>query len=110
MDALLRSRSKHAAVFMSRHEKHRVPELGPKPDSDGRSGFWREAAGRLDARLECNRRDLQYARNVLILLGRKTVVFTPKPMKSHRKHETLNHRVPGSSPGAPTKLFKHLAV
>ena len=22
---------------------------------------------------------------------------------------TLNHRVPGSSPGAPTKLFKHLA-
>jgi hypothetical protein len=21
---------------------------------------------------------------------------------------TLNHRVPGSSPGAPTKLFKHL--
>jgi hypothetical protein len=23
---------------------------------------------------------------------------------------TLNHRVPGSSPGAPTKLFKHLAV
>jgi hypothetical protein len=23
---------------------------------------------------------------------------------------TLNHRVPGSSPGAPTKLFKHLAI
>ena len=23
---------------------------------------------------------------------------------------TLNHRVPGSSPGAPTKPFKHLAV
>jgi hypothetical protein len=23
---------------------------------------------------------------------------------------TLNHRVPGSSPGAPTKLFKHLAL
>jgi hypothetical protein len=23
---------------------------------------------------------------------------------------TLNHRVPGSSPGAPTKLFKNLAV
>jgi hypothetical protein len=23
---------------------------------------------------------------------------------------TLNHRVPGSSPGAPTKLFKHLAA
>jgi hypothetical protein len=23
---------------------------------------------------------------------------------------TLNHRVPGSSPGAPTKLFKHLQV
>jgi hypothetical protein len=23
---------------------------------------------------------------------------------------TLNHRVPGSSPGAPTKLFKGLAV
>jgi hypothetical protein len=23
---------------------------------------------------------------------------------------TLNQRVPGSSPGAPTKLFKHLAV
>jgi hypothetical protein len=23
---------------------------------------------------------------------------------------TLNHRVPGSSPGAPTKLFKDLAV
>jgi hypothetical protein len=23
---------------------------------------------------------------------------------------TLNHRVPGSSPGAPTKLFKHLVV
>jgi hypothetical protein len=22
---------------------------------------------------------------------------------------TLNHRVPGSSPGAPTKLFKYLA-
>ena len=38
MDALLRSRLKHAAVLMSRHEKHRVPELGLKPDSDGRSG------------------------------------------------------------------------
>jgi hypothetical protein len=23
---------------------------------------------------------------------------------------TLNHRVPGSSPGAPTKLFKYLAL
>jgi hypothetical protein len=23
---------------------------------------------------------------------------------------TLNHRVPGSSPGAPTKLFKYLAI
>src|SRR3984893_15081189 len=37
-DALLRGRLKHAAVLMSRHEKHRMPELRPKPDSDGRAG------------------------------------------------------------------------
>jgi hypothetical protein len=30
------------------------------------------------------------------------VKFTAKPLIFRRKHETLNHRVPGSSPGAPT--------
>jgi hypothetical protein len=26
------------------------------------------------------------------------------------KHEALSQRVPGSRPGAPTKLFMHLAI
>jgi hypothetical protein len=57
-----------------------------------------------------NKRDLQCARNALILLGLKTRLFTVKPLKLHYKRQTLNHRVPGSSPGAPTKPFKSLAV
>src|SRR5689334_25378568 len=36
--------------------------------------------------------------------------FTVKYLTLLTEHETLNQRVPGSSPGAPTKLFRDLAV
>jgi hypothetical protein len=54
--------------------------------------------------------DLQLRCNALISLGLKAAQFTAKYLKHHVKRQTLNHRVPGSSPGAPTKLFKGLAA
>jgi len=51
-----------------------------------------------------HKRDLQLICNLLISWGIKTRSFTPKSLKRRHKHETLNHRVPGSSPGAPTRL------
>jgi hypothetical protein len=56
------------------------------------------------------KRDLQRARNTLILVGLKTRFFTFKPSKLHGKRQTLNHRVSSSSPGAPTKPFKIFAL
>jgi hypothetical protein len=35
--------------------------------------------------------------------------IAPKVARPALEPTTLNHRVPGSSPGAPTKHFKHLA-
>ena len=46
--------------------------------------------------------------NRLIFRMSKLVRFTDKPLNEAHKEETLNQRVPGSSPGAPTKNIKHL--
>jgi hypothetical protein len=46
--------------------------------------------------------DLQSMRSLLISLAFKVSRFTAKPLRYNRKRQTLNHRVPGSSPGAPT--------
>jgi hypothetical protein len=48
------------------------------------------------------KRDLQLTCNALSSLGIKTRSFTANPLKCRSKRQTLNHRVPGSSPGAPT--------
>jgi hypothetical protein len=45
----------------------------------------------------------------LIHLGSYRVLFTIKSLHLLVKRQALNHRVPGSSPGAPTKLFKDMA-
>jgi len=36
--------------------------------------------------------------------------FTAKYLFAFVENETLNQRVPGSSPGAPTKQIKHLSL
>src|SRR5258708_24185664 len=48
-DAVLRGRLKHAAVFMSRHEKHRMSELGKKPSSQEKTAFGAKAGVRRKA-------------------------------------------------------------
>jgi hypothetical protein len=53
--------------------------------------------------------NLQFTCNVLIWIPASAPIFTSKLLKLRVKKETLNQRVPGSSPGAPTKSFKHLA-
>jgi len=45
---------------------------------------------------------LQFRCNPLFRKSPKRPRFTAKPFKLHGKQQTLNHRVPGSSPGAPT--------
>jgi D-serine deaminase-like pyridoxal phosphate-dependent protein len=62
-------------------------------------------SGRLAARYE-QECDLGMISNVLISFDLKTGRFTAEPLKFCRKLETLIQRVPGSSPGAPTKSFK----
>ncbi len=47
--------------------------------------------------------DLQVLRNLLIANGRKSHRFTANCLIDLRRNWTLNQRVPGSSPGAPTK-------
>jgi hypothetical protein len=69
--------------------------------------FVQEVTGHCDIHdVDC---DLQLRCNALISLGLKAAQFTAKYLKHSVKCQTLNHRVPGSSPGAPTKLFKVLA-
>jgi hypothetical protein len=46
--------------------------------------------------------DLQFTCNLLICIGSFSDHFTAKQLFSLVKDETLNQRVPGSSPGAPT--------
>jgi hypothetical protein len=46
--------------------------------------------------------NLHFACNQLILLGSNCFVFTANQLIYLPKNETLNQRVPGSSPGAPT--------
>jgi hypothetical protein len=52
--------------------------------------------------------NLQFTCNVLIWIPASAPIFTSKLLKLRIKKETLNQRVPGSSPGAPTKLFRDL--
>src|ERR1700676_4208895 len=40
--------------------------------------------------------------------GLKATKFTPKPSTCHRKHETHNHRIPGSIP-CTHQVFKDIA-
>jgi hypothetical protein len=47
---------------------------------------------------------LQLRCNALIPLGLKAAQFTAKYLKHHVKRQALNHRVPGSSLGAPTLM------
>jgi hypothetical protein len=42
----------------------------------------------------------------LISLEAQMTFFTVKSLMTWEKHVTLNQRVPGSSPGAPTKKIK----
>jgi hypothetical protein len=51
----------------------------------------------------------QFSCNLLIYTGSVGSDFTSKRLKELCKRLTLDQRVPGSSPGAPTKLFRHLA-
>jgi hypothetical protein len=37
-------------------------------------------------------------------------IFRNPQLTARKQMLTLNQRVPGSSPGAPTKLIKHLAL
>jgi hypothetical protein len=55
---------------------------------------WREAAVRRALRFETHQCDLQSRSNALISLGLKSAKFTAKPLMYHRKHESLNQRVP----------------
>jgi hypothetical protein len=52
---------------------------------------------------------VQVQPNLLIYTGSVGSDFTSKRLKELCKRLTLNQRVPGSSPGAPTKLLRHLA-
>ena len=45
---------------------------------------------------------LHFSCNPLIDIGTSQRIFTPKCLRLLIKHQTLNQRVPGSSPGAPT--------
>jgi hypothetical protein len=56
------------------------------------------------------RPDLQFGCNPLICIGCLELIFTIKCLSLQVKNVTLNQRVPGSSPGAPTKPIKHLAA
>jgi hypothetical protein len=47
--------------------------------------------------------DLQFYGKLLISIGMIWRSFTSKPLKMQDEVQTLNQRVPGSSPGAPTK-------
>jgi hypothetical protein len=47
--------------------------------------------------------DLQSTCNLLVYIGLLNDHFTAKYLFVLVEHETLNQRVPGSSPGAPTK-------
>jgi hypothetical protein len=52
---------------------------------------------------------LQFSYNLLIYMVALSLYFTAKPFRLLNKQLTLNQRVPGSSPGAPTKQIKRLA-
>ena len=51
---------------------------------------------------------LHLASNLLILNHRKIIPFTANPLFSRQKQQTLNQRVQGSSPCAPTKQINCL--
>ena len=51
---------------------------------------------------------LHLASNLLILNHHKIISFTVNPLIYRREQQSLNQRVPGSSPGAPTNNIKHL--
>jgi hypothetical protein len=56
---------------------------------------WVEVGGRRN-------RGLQFARNPLSSNGVEWIQFAAKPLIANESDTTLNQRVPGSSPGAPT--------
>ena len=53
---------------------------------------------------------LHFIRNALISNGSKTCQFVDKMLRSKQKDVTLNQRVPGSSPGAPTNILYSLTL
>jgi hypothetical protein len=51
---------------------------------------------------------LHFVSNLLILNHRKIIPFTANPLFFWQKHQTLNQRVQGSSPCAPTNYSMYI--